>query len=122
VTTYAWSPWDGGNLPPWIAIQGEPWFDECAAADAEQDAAAASPYAAAIAERFGLLSEWRAELFAQPSPPPPPRRPTLADNDITRVRRRRRLNDSMGTIPGTAVGRHALPSDIPARTRGRRTA
>lgn len=99
----------------WCDLEADrPWFDECAAADAEQDEqirydAHPPPAAAIAAERFGPLHALAAELDA-----PRPRwaapvyvvRPVwMLDDVLTRYRRRRILN-------------LALPPPRPARRAG----
>ncbi len=97
--------WSSGEMPPWMDRWQDPAFDECAAADAEQDAAAASPYAAAVAERFGLLSEWRREAILSPPPPPPASYPHPDDDDdIIRGRRCRKLELALQPLPGAVPG------------------
>lgn len=51
--------WASGELPPWM--QQRPGFDECAAADAADDLAAAQ-----LAERFGPIVGLDAERIGRP--------------------------------------------------------
>lgn len=90
----------------WCDLEADrPWFDECAAADAEQDRAErdaariAAQLAAIAAERFGPLDALAAELDAPPPHRTAPRylvRPAwLRDDDLAHRRRRRTLMQAL---------------------------
>lgn len=114
--------WDfhGLGVPPWMDPD-VPWLDECAAADAAQDAAAlaaeaaldaaaavVAQYAGLMAERYGDPAQLAAEVGVgevTPAPAEPPARwvaadpRSLVDHDLICRDRRRRLAVAFADLP-----------------------
>jgi hypothetical protein len=84
VISYTWADTDPSPLPQ-LDEDDPPWFDEAAAADAEQDACNATPYMVARTEHFGMPSDLRAEGLRGPVRAPDPALSKLSARDVRAI-------------------------------------